>query len=71
MMSSLSEVRKVRNAMSAAVGHDVRKLIAQLNAGREEVRARIISPGACAESCSSSQGPQKTTSAADADKPAA
>lgn len=36
MMSRLSEVRKVRNAMSAAVGHDVRKLIAHLNAGRAE-----------------------------------
>lgn len=36
MMSRLSEVRKARNAMSAAVGHDVRKLIAQLNAGRAE-----------------------------------
>ena len=69
-MSSLSEVRKVRNAMSAAAGHDVRKLIAQLNAGREEVRARIISPGARAESCGSSKAPQQT-SAADADKPAA
>ena len=70
-MSSLSEVRKVRNAMSAAVGHDVRKLIAQLNAGREDVRARIISPGARAETCDSSQDAQKTGSAAHADKPAA
>lgn len=48
-----------------------RKLIAQLNARLDEALATIISPGACAESCDSSHGSQKTTLAADADKPAA
>lgn len=50
-MTSLSEVRRVRHAMSAAVGHDVRKLMLRLNERREEVRARIIAPGAAAETC--------------------
>lgn len=65
-MSSLGEVRKVRHAMSAAVGHDVRKLIAQLNARREDVRARIIAPGACTETCDSSHAPEKMIRAAGA-----
>lgn len=65
-MSSLGEVRKVRHAMSAAAGHDVRKLIAQLNARREDVRARIIASRACAEICDRSHAPETTTRAADA-----
>jgi hypothetical protein len=70
-MSSLSEVRKVLNAMSAAVEHDIRKLIAQLNTGRDNVRARIIAPGARAETCSSPHDSQKPISAADSVRPEA
>ena len=50
-MDSYSEVRRVRQAMSEAAGHDVRKLAAMLNARRAEVAARIIDPGTKAEQC--------------------
>lgn len=48
-MNSLSEVRRVRHEMSKAAGHDVRRLIAKINESRAKVAARIISPGAAAE----------------------
>ncbi len=50
-MDSYSEVRRVRHAMSAAAGHDVRKLIAMINERRSEVAHRIIDPGTKAEQC--------------------
>ena len=50
-MDSYSEVRRVRNAMSQAVGHDVRKLAAMINMRRAEVADRIIDPGTKAEQC--------------------
>jgi len=50
-MNSYSEVRRVRHAMSAAVGHDIRKLIAMINERRSEVAHRIIDPGTKAEQC--------------------
>ena len=50
-MDSYSEVRRVRQAMSAAVGHDIRKLIAIINERRSDVADRIIHPGTKAEPC--------------------
>jgi hypothetical protein len=50
-MDSYSEVRRVRNAMSEAAGHDIRKLIAMINQRRAEVVSRIIDPGTKAEQC--------------------
>ncbi len=50
-MDSYSEVRRVRHAMSAAAGHDIRKLIAMINERRSEVADRIIDPGSKAEQC--------------------
>ena len=50
-MDSYSEVRRVRKAMSAAAGHDVRKLAAMFNARRAEVADRIIDPGTQSEQC--------------------
>lgn len=50
-MDSYSEVRRVRHAMSAAAGHDIRKLIAMINERRPEVAHRIIDPGTEAEQC--------------------
>lgn len=50
-MDSYSEVRRVRNAMSQAAGHDVRKLAAMINMRRAEVADRIIDPGTKAEQC--------------------
>ena len=50
-MDSYSEVRRVRQAMSAAAGHDIRKLIALINERRSEVAHRIIAPGTKAEQC--------------------
>lgn len=50
-MNSYSEVRRVRHAMSAAAGHDIRKLIAMINERRSEVADRIIDPGTKAEQC--------------------
>jgi len=37
--------------MSAAAGHDIRKLIAMINERRSEVAHRIIDPGTKAEQC--------------------
>ncbi len=50
-MDSYSEVRRVRHKMSAAAGHDIRKLIAMINERRAEVVHRIIDPGTKAEQC--------------------
>ncbi len=50
-MDSFSEVRHVRKAMSAAVGHDIQKLAALINGRRTEVADRIIDPGTRAEQC--------------------
>lgn len=50
-MDSYSEVRRVRHAMSAAAGHDIRKLIAMINERRQNVAHRIIDPGTKAEQC--------------------
>ena len=48
-MDSYSEVRRVREQMSQAVGHDIRKLIAAINKRRDRVESRIIDPGTKAE----------------------
>ena len=50
-MDSYSEVRRVRAAMSAAAGHDVRRLIATINQRRKDAAARMIDPGKEAEQC--------------------
>lgn len=50
-MDSYSEVRRVRELMSQSVGHDIRKLIALINQGRDSVASRIIDPGTKAEQC--------------------
>ncbi len=50
-MDSYSEVRRVRHAMSAAAGHNIRKLIAMINERRPDVADRIIDPGTKAEQC--------------------
>ena len=41
-MDSYTEVRRVRNAMSQSVGHDVRKLAAVINMRRGDAADRII-----------------------------
>ena len=48
-MDSYREVRRVREKMSKAVGHDVRKLIAAINERRDSAASRIIDPGTKAE----------------------
>lgn len=50
-MDSYTEVRRVRNAMSESVGHDIRKLAALFNERRIQVADRIIDPGTKAEQC--------------------
>ena len=52
-MNSYGEVRRVRAAMSAAAGHDVRRLIATINQRRSKSAKRIIDPGTEAEQCDS------------------
>lgn len=56
-MDSYSEVRRVRHAMSAAAGHDIRKLISMINERRSEVTDRIIDPGTKAEQCDATEPP--------------
>jgi len=56
-MDSYTEVRRVRQAMSESVGHDVRKLAALFNERRSQVASRIIDPGTKAEQCDSSKPP--------------
>ena len=48
-MNSLTEVRRIRAEMSKAAGHDVRRLLATINAARDKLVGRIISPGSAAE----------------------
>ncbi len=48
-MDSYSEVRRVREQMSKAAGHDIRKLIATINKRRDRVASRITDPGTKAE----------------------
>jgi len=61
-MNSYSEVRRVRDAMSEAAGHDVRKLAAMFNARRAEVADRIIDPGTKAEQCDAHRAADHTVS---------
>ena len=61
-MNSYSEVRRVRRAMSAAVGHDIRKLIEMINERRSEVAHRIIDPGTKAEQCDAREAADHTVS---------
>ncbi len=61
-MDSYSEVRRVRQAMSDAAGHDVHKLAALINARRGEVADRIIDPGTKAEQCDPPKPPIIPTS---------
>ena len=55
-MDSYSEVRRVRQQMSDAVAHDIRKLIAAINERRDSVASRIIDPGTKAEQ---TDGPER------------
>jgi len=50
-MNAYSEVRRVRAEMSAAAGHDVRRLTETINQRRSQSAARIIDPGSEAEQC--------------------
>ena len=54
-MNSLSEIRRVRAAMSAESGHDVRRLIAVINQRRPQSASRIIDPGTKSEQCNASE----------------
>jgi hypothetical protein len=56
-MDSYTEVRRVRQQMSEAAGHDIRKLIAAINERRDEVASRIIDPGTKAEECDARERP--------------
>ncbi len=56
-MSSYSEVRRVRAAMSEAADHDVRRLIAAINQRRPQSVKRIIDPGTEAERCDAPEPP--------------
>lgn len=46
---SLSEVRRVRQAMSKAAGHDIRRLIGNINQRQSEVAERIVDHGTKSE----------------------
>ncbi len=48
-MSGDIEIRRVREAMSAAAGHDVRVLIARINERKRRCMPRIFDPGTQAE----------------------
>lgn len=54
--NSLQAVRRVREEMSRAAGHDVRRLIAAINETRGKAAARIISPGHSAEKVATTTG---------------
>jgi len=60
-MSSYSEVRRVRAAMSEAAVHDVRRLIAAINQRRPRSVERIIDPGTEAEQCDAPERPVAPT----------
>lgn len=61
-MNSYTEVRRVRSAMSAAVGHDVRALIAKINERRAMAASRIVDPGSEAEQTVAVERRDKTCS---------
>lgn len=61
-LSNYDEIRKVRHEMSAAAGHDIRKLIATINELRDKHSDRIISPGKLAEQCDAPKPPNKPVS---------
>jgi hypothetical protein len=48
-MDSYKEVRRVREQMSEAVGHDVRALVAEINKRRSLMGALIVDPVTKAE----------------------
>ena len=50
-MNRYLDIRRVRQEMSDAVGHDVRALVAAINKDRSLVAERIIDPGTEAEQC--------------------
>jgi hypothetical protein len=56
-MDSYGEVRRVRQQMSEAAEHDIRKLIAAINERRSSVASRIIDPGTKAEQCDARERP--------------
>ena len=68
-MDSYSEVRRVRKAMSQAVGHDIRKLIALINERRSEVADRIIDPGSKAEQCAAHGAADRAVSQGESSRP--
>ena len=57
-MDSYTEVRRARERMSQAAGHDIRKLIASINERRPAVASRIINPGTEAEQCDATEPPK-------------
>ena len=48
-MDSYNEIRRVRQEMSASVGHDIRALIMSINSRWPEDAGRTIDPGTKAE----------------------
>jgi hypothetical protein len=48
-MDSFGEVRRIRQQMSEAAGHDIRVLLAEINKRRPLVAGRLIDPGTKAE----------------------
>ena len=56
-MGSYSEVRRVRQQMSEAAEHDIRKLIATINERHDSIASRIIDPGTKAEQCDARERP--------------
>jgi hypothetical protein len=60
-MDSYSEVRRVRQQMSDAVGHDIRALIAAINERRSQVVSRIIDPGTKAEQSDTTAAAEQST----------
>lgn len=53
-MNEDTEIHRVRDAMSAEAGFDVRTLIARINERKPRSSARIIDPGTQAEKCGAS-----------------
>lgn len=59
-MNNYQELRKVRTAMSEAVNHDIRALIAKINERRPQAVTRIIDPGTEAEQCHATARPTRS-----------
>ena len=55
-MDSYNEIRRVRQEMSASVGHDIRALIMSINSRWPEDAGRTIDPGTKAEQSDADEG---------------